>query len=43
MVVSVSLKIKFGQAQISVPKFGIPMLKVACVNSYLRKVIVLTR
>ena len=32
MLVSVLLKIKFGHAQICVPKIGIPMLKIACVN-----------
>ena len=32
MVVSVLLKIKFGHAQISVPKIGIPMSKTACIN-----------
>ena len=29
MLVSVLLKIKFGHAQICVPKIGIPMLKIA--------------
>ena len=29
MVVSVLLKIKFGDAQISVPKIGIPMSEIA--------------
>ena len=32
MVVSVLLEIKFGHAQISVPKIGIPMSKNACIN-----------
>ena len=32
MVVSVLLKIKFGHAQISEPKIGIPMLKTACIH-----------
>ena len=32
MVVSVFLKIKFRQAQISVPKMGILMLKTDCIN-----------
>ena len=32
-VVSVLLKIRFGHAQISVPKVGIQMLKTACINS----------
>ena len=31
-VVSVLLKIRFGHAQISVPKIGIPMLKTACIG-----------
>ena len=31
-VVSVLLKIRFGQAQIIVPKIGIPMSKTACIN-----------
>ena len=35
MVVSVLLKIKFGHAQISVPKIGIPMSKTACINPFL--------
>ena len=34
MVVLVLLKIKFGHAQISVPKIGIPMLKTVCINPY---------
>ena len=34
MVVSVLLKIKFGHAQISVPKIGKPMLKIACINPW---------
>ena len=32
MVVSVLLKIKFGHAQISVPKIGIQMLKTAYIH-----------
>ena len=32
MVASVVLKIKFGPAQISVPKIGTPMSKTACIN-----------
>ena len=32
MVVLVLLKIKFGHAQISVPKIGTPMSKTACIN-----------
>ena len=32
MVVSVLLKNNFGQAQISVPKIGIPMSKTVCIN-----------
>ena len=32
MVVSVLLKIKFGHAQISVPKISIPMSKTTCIN-----------
>ena len=32
MVVPVFLKIKFRQAQISVTKIGIPMLKTVCIN-----------
>ena len=32
MVVSVLLKMKFGHTQISVPKIGIPMLKLGCIN-----------
>ena len=32
MVVLVLLKMKFGHAQISVPKIGIPMSKTACIN-----------
>ena len=32
MVVSVLLKMKFGHALISVPKIGIPMLKLGCIN-----------
>ena len=31
-IVPVLLEIKFGHAQISVPKIGIPMLKTACIN-----------
>ena len=31
-VVSVLLNIRFGQAQISVPKICIPMSKIACIN-----------
>ena len=31
-MVLVLLKIKFGHAQISVPKIGIPVLKTACIN-----------
>ena len=31
-VVSIFLKIRFGHAEISVPKIGIPMLKIACIN-----------
>ena len=34
MVVLVSLKIKFGHTQISVPKIGKPMLKTACINPW---------
>ena len=34
MVVSVLLKIKFGHAQISVPKIGIPITKTACINPW---------
>ena len=34
MVVLVSLKIKFGHAEISVPKMGKPMLKTACINPW---------
>ena len=33
-VVSVLLKIKFGHAQISVPKTSIPMSETACINSW---------
>ena len=32
VVFSVLIKIKFGHAQMSVPKIGIPMLKTACIN-----------
>ena len=32
MVVSALSKIKFGHAQINVPKIGIPMSKTACIN-----------
>ena len=32
MVASVVIKIKFGPAQISVPKIGTPMSKTACIN-----------
>ena len=32
MVVSVLLEIKFGHAQLSLPKIGIRMLKAACIN-----------
>ena len=32
MIVSVLLEIKFGHAQISVPKSGLPMSKAACIN-----------
>ena len=32
MIVSVLHEIKFGHAQISVPKIGIPMSKTACIN-----------
>ena len=32
MIVSVLFEIKFGHAQISVPKIGLPMSKTACVN-----------
>ena len=32
MVVSVLLKIKFGHAQICMPKIGIPMSKTACIS-----------
>ena len=32
MIVLVLLKIKFGHAQITLPKIGIPMLKTACIN-----------
>ena len=35
MLVSVLLKIKFGHAQIRVPKIGILMLKTACINLWL--------
>ena len=31
-VVTILLKIRFGQNQISVPKSGIPTLKTACIN-----------
>ena len=34
MVVLVLLKIKFGHAQISVLKFGIPISKTACINPW---------
>ena len=34
MVVSVFLKIKFRHAQISVPKIGMPMSKIACINPW---------
>ena len=34
MVVSVLLKIKFGHAQISVPKIGIPMSETTCINPW---------
>ena len=34
MVVSVLLKIKFGHAQISVPKIGIPITKTAYINPW---------
>ena len=34
MVLSVLRKIKFGHAQISVPKIGIPMSKTACINPW---------
>ena len=34
MVVSVLLKMRFGHAQISVPKIGIPMLKLGCINPW---------
>ena len=34
MVVSVLLRIKFGHAQISVPKIGIPMSKTASINPW---------
>ena len=33
MAVLVLLKIKFGYAQISVPKTSIPMSEVACINT----------
>ena len=36
MVVSVLLKMKIGHAQISVPKIGIPMLKLRCINPWLQ-------
>ena len=32
MIISVLLKIKFGHAQIIVPKNGLPMSKIACIN-----------
>ena len=35
MVVSVLLNMKFGHAQISVPKIGIQMLKLRCINPWL--------
>ena len=34
IVVSVLLKIKFGHAQISVSKIGIPMSKTTCINPW---------
>ena len=34
-VVSVLLKIRFGHAQISAPKLGVPILKTACINPWL--------
>ena len=34
MVASVLFKIKVGQALVSVPKIGIPMLKTACISLY---------
>ena len=34
MLVSVLLKINFGQAQVCVSRIGIPMLKIACINLY---------
>ena len=36
MVVSLLIKIKFGYAQISVPKISIPMLKTACLNPWIK-------
>ena len=36
MVVSLLIKIKFGYAQISVPKISIPMLKTAFINSCIK-------
>ena len=32
MLVSILLKIKFGHAQISVPKIGVPISKTACID-----------
>ena len=34
MIVSVLLEIKFGHAQISVPKIGLLMSKTACINPW---------
>ena len=34
MAVSVLVKIKLGQAQISVPKIYMPMLKASCINPW---------
>ena len=36
MVVSLLIKIKFGYAQISVPKISIPMLKIACLDPWIK-------
>ena len=42
MVALVLVKIKFGHAQINVPKIGIPMLKTACINPCLYSKSILT-
>ena len=34
-VISILLNIRFGHAQISVPKIGIPMPKTACINPWI--------